>query len=283
MRAARHGTCEVLRHDDPWWQVHYPPNGWGCKCYVESLSPREAERAGGAGEAPPTNWREERVGSGPSARVVDVAEGVDAGFSYAPGRAAQLRGAVRQRLLASLRQPPAIAASGARDMLSRPAAAAALRQEWRDWRRNHADGDAVVVGALLPQVAAALARIRGDAPPASVSVSARDWSHASRGGKDARLDDADWDRLTDVLASPAAVLYERAEDAILYVFEPAARGGLAKAFVRVGMRQKTSRPGRAPRRRMEASNWLRSAGYVQPENLRGPRHEVLWGAVPEGD
>ena len=61
--------------------------------------------------------------------------------------------------------------------------------------------------------------------------------------------------------------------------EPSARDGLAKAFVRVGMRQKTSRPGRTPRRRMEASNWLRSAGYMQPENLRGPRYEVLWGAV----
>ena len=58
---------------------------------------------------------------------------------------------------------------------------------------------------------------------------------------------------------------------------PPTRGD--RPFVRVGMRQKTSRPGRTPRRRMEASNWLRSAGYVQPENLRGPRYEVLWGAV----
>ena len=273
----------ILRHDDPWWRVHYPPNGWGCKCWVESMSRREVERAGGAGEAPPTNWRRERVGSGASARVVDVADGVDAGFAHAPGRAAQLGQAVRQRLIASLRQPPAVAAAGVRDMLSRPRPAAALREEWRRWRRNHAAGDAIVVGALLPQVVAALARIRGDAPPASVSVSARDWSHASRAGKDPRLDDADWDRLTEVLASPAAVLYERAEDAILYVFEPAARGGLGKAFVRVGARRKTSRPGRTPRRRMEASNWLRSAGYVQPGNLREARYEVLWGAVPEGD
>ena len=78
----------ILPHDDPWWDVHYPPNGWGCKCYVESVSRREADRAGGPGEAPPTNWRSERVGSGPTARIVEVPEGVDPGFGYAPGRRA---------------------------------------------------------------------------------------------------------------------------------------------------------------------------------------------------
>ena len=259
----------ILRHDDPWWQVHYPPNGWGCKCYVESLSPREAERAGGAGEAPPTNWREERVGSGPSARVVDVAEGVDAGFSYAPGRQAQLGQAVRQRLLASLRQPPAVAASGVRDMLSRPAAAAALRENWRDWRRNHADGDAVVVGALLPQVAAAV-----DAATAAIRVTAQDWRHATRPAKGAKaLDEADWDRLPDILASPVAVL--RDGTALLYVFEPADRDmRMGKAVVQVDVRRRV-------RRRAATGNYLRTASYVQAANLRESRYEVLWGAVPE--
>jgi len=36
----------ILPADDPWWQTHYPPNGWGCKCKVFAAGPRELERAG---------------------------------------------------------------------------------------------------------------------------------------------------------------------------------------------------------------------------------------------
>lgn len=34
----------ILPADDPWWNSHYPPNGWGCKCGVVNCSAREAER-----------------------------------------------------------------------------------------------------------------------------------------------------------------------------------------------------------------------------------------------
>lgn len=54
----RHNTVENPRHqhkawdglvlpaDSPFWQVNYPPNGWGCRCTVEAINERELKRMG---------------------------------------------------------------------------------------------------------------------------------------------------------------------------------------------------------------------------------------------
>jgi hypothetical protein len=44
----------VLPVDDPWWQEHFPPNGYGCKCWVRQLSRREAARLGVEGVRVPS-------------------------------------------------------------------------------------------------------------------------------------------------------------------------------------------------------------------------------------
>jgi SPP1 gp7 family putative phage head morphogenesis protein len=36
----------VFRADDPVWQRWYPPNGWGCRCSVDSLSQSQIDREG---------------------------------------------------------------------------------------------------------------------------------------------------------------------------------------------------------------------------------------------
>lgn len=36
----------VFRHDDAFWNSHYPPNGWGCRCRVRALSPYRMEKEG---------------------------------------------------------------------------------------------------------------------------------------------------------------------------------------------------------------------------------------------
>lgn len=36
----------VLRWDDPWWKIHYPPNGWGCRCDVRPVSERMLRKMG---------------------------------------------------------------------------------------------------------------------------------------------------------------------------------------------------------------------------------------------
>ena len=78
----------ILHADNPWWDTHYPPNGWGCKCYVETLRKEDLERLGKTGpdRAPTTTtyeWTDKNTGE-----VHEVPTGIDPGWAYAPGKAA---------------------------------------------------------------------------------------------------------------------------------------------------------------------------------------------------
>lgn len=57
-----------LPADDPWFQTHYPPNGWGCGCRVLAVSARDIARMGGRIEIPP-----------------EGTDGIDEGWDYMPG------------------------------------------------------------------------------------------------------------------------------------------------------------------------------------------------------
>lgn len=115
----------ILRFDDPWLLSHYPPNGWNCRCTVRQLSARDVERLGGVTEVPPTEtrtWRNNRTD-----KDIEVAEGIDPGWDYHVGRAAD---AVRRD--ATLEE--GLAGGATRALLDKLAAArpdiahAALRQ-----------------------------------------------------------------------------------------------------------------------------------------------------------
>lgn len=79
----------VLPVDDPWWDTHYPPCGWRCRCTAFAIDERGIEKLIKAGlpvkrEAPPTDWVEftnKRTGE-----VSKVPRGVDPGFGYNPGK-----------------------------------------------------------------------------------------------------------------------------------------------------------------------------------------------------
>lgn len=77
----------VLPVDDPWWQTHYPPNGWNCHCTVQSLNERDLARYGFsvAIKAPEVRMVEKVIMTSAGPRVVMAPEGVDPGFSYRPG------------------------------------------------------------------------------------------------------------------------------------------------------------------------------------------------------
>lgn len=113
----------VLPKDDPFWQTHYPPNGWGCKCSVTGMSKARMQRNGlTPSESPHIEWEQQQVGTrGPNPRTVKVPKGVSPGFAYAPGRSAWLHANVPP----DIGMPPAgfersIPAIAARDLLQDP-------------------------------------------------------------------------------------------------------------------------------------------------------------------
>lgn len=79
----------VLPVDDPWWQTHFPPNGWGCRCDVQSLSQRDLDRRGFRvqPQAPPIVMVSRPVRSKAGQTFVKVPKGIDPGFDYNVGSA----------------------------------------------------------------------------------------------------------------------------------------------------------------------------------------------------
>ena len=66
----------VLASDDPWWNTHYPPNGWGCRCTVFGVSEARLRADGKRPDIappeidgdPPPEWRY-HVGHAASGRL----------------------------------------------------------------------------------------------------------------------------------------------------------------------------------------------------------------------
>ena len=67
----------TLPADHPWFKTHYPPNGWGCQCYITAVSESEARRRGGRiTDTPPDNGADPDTGT---------PNGIDRGWDYMPG------------------------------------------------------------------------------------------------------------------------------------------------------------------------------------------------------
>lgn len=73
----------TLLVDDPWWDEHATPNGWGCKCHIRQAGRREVDRRGGPSERPKVErvrWKNKVTGKSEL-----IPKGIDPGWNYNPG------------------------------------------------------------------------------------------------------------------------------------------------------------------------------------------------------
>lgn len=82
---AWHGT--ILRADHPWWDTHYPPCGWRCRCTTVQLSLRTIERRGWQVTETPIAFEPRAYTNPRTGEVTTVERGIDPGFSYNVGKA----------------------------------------------------------------------------------------------------------------------------------------------------------------------------------------------------
>ncbi|NOR63260.1 MAG: hypothetical protein GQ535_12300 [Rhodobacteraceae bacterium] len=77
----------VLPVDHPFWETHYPPNGWRCRCRADSINDRGLKKLGLKVSDDPEIIMEERqmkVGGDRTVTVM-VPQGIHTGFAYNPG------------------------------------------------------------------------------------------------------------------------------------------------------------------------------------------------------
>lgn len=128
---------KIIARDDPWWQAHYPPNGWGCRCTVSGVSAQRLAQL--------------RGNAGPDAAPGRIRNDPPAEWAYHVGEAARSLPAAAQFGQKLMQLPPAWRAIALAD-------AQARRVDWfRDW--------AGFVQQMAIDTAANMARPRGAATP----------------------------------------------------------------------------------------------------------------------
>lgn len=270
----------VLPMDDPFWDTHYPPNGWRCRCTVQQLGQRDLDRYGyKLSESPPRPpllpWQNPKTGE-----VMMVPKGIDPGWGYNPGKAALQEHAARTLMNKLVPLPPELAASamGASAKFVLPA----LEKDFSAWIEEiakragggsfRAMGERRVAGALS---SGALSFLHGRGViPASgaITIADSDVLHMLRTAKGNRLPISALNRLPGLLARPQALLWDKQDPGLVYVWN--AEGDAAeKIIVKVDYHTRVAR-------QKVTTNSVRSGRATNVAELRNRgRYDLVEGEI----
>ncbi|HDS8578251.1 TPA: minor capsid protein [Klebsiella variicola] len=234
----------VFRYDDPFWQTHYPPNGWNCRCRVRALS---AERLNALGlkvsyGASFVHTHEVDAGIDETTGEIFRTESTtfdngrvkmtpDVGWSYNPGSAAfgtdqSLIRKLVETQDAQLREQVIRSLNNSRE---RQLAFAVMT---RRVLQNGLAGDAVqTLGFMSESVASAVTARTGSDPARLLAV--REQTLLDAAGAEPHsataLQADDLQQLPALMANPQAVLWDNKQQQLLYVVP--AKDGTASVVV----------------------------------------------------
>ena len=261
----------TLPVDHPWWDDHFPPKGWRCRCTVYQLSQKELEAEGREvtpDQALPTGTKTftNRI----TGEVTTVPEGVDPGWAYNPGKTARenLGRTVGQKVLASDPRLASEVVKAAGESFTGP-----LARQLEQWANElqqgtlKATGNQVVIGALDPAVLTFLAEASIEPETAALSLSDREFLHMLRATKADR--GATWPvpmllDMPKLIAQPGAIYWDTQDQVLVYAW--GVQDQSAKAVIRVNYRVKSE--GLRIR-----TNLIKTTGMVQLGDLQDPRYQ----------
>jgi len=244
----------VLPADDPFWQSHYPPNGWGCRCRAVGVDgPRSAQRLGGDFNKPlPRGWNTIDPKTGEPV-------GIDKGWGYMPG--ATVADAISQFAGKIPRLPAEVGAYLGKDLpLDKLAGEFGGFFDKALANRTRPEGKWMVVGAMKPDWVARMKTAGVMPSTAEIAIRDRDIAHAFRDAKFHPLPAAWFRDLPRHLRNPQAVILDETHKegaALLLVFD--APGNAKKLVVRVDYRTKKA----------GEMNLVETGGVVDVAGIRG--------------
>lgn len=277
----RHWHNTVLLVDDAWWETHYPPNGWNCRCSVMQLSDRDLLRYGLAPspKAPDDGnrvWVNPRITDqdGNPERLV-VPKGIDPGFGHNAGIVAEREHGARllYEKIASLPPAEAVAAAQA----SAPVALPAMTRDFGRWVDQLAAGmqqrgERRVIGVLDQALTRALPSVSpATLENAAVTIGDDRVLHALRASKAAAGKTLPVDALRDLPTAVASgdAYWDSRNGGNLVFVAPDVRPGWFRKFIFALGHVRKGRDQDGARRTVPSVAFL-SAGYEQSTLLQDP-------------
>ncbi len=270
----------VLSADDAFWDTHFPPNGWGCKCWVKQLTRLDVKKTG-ISKSPKiehVDFVNKRTGE-----VWKVPKGIDAGWHTNAGklRAESLAKFTMDKLPELPAKQATIAFKDLRSTIK-----GGLVKEYQIWLKpclegQKPKGERRIIGALSPALANALTR--QGLPPQSGAIGITDKSiaHMLRDIKKARgaaLIEEMIKNLPLILLNSKAVLFDTKTQSLVFV-EDIQGDNKAKIVTKINYKLKAPKEARKQGKAHIVTNEIITTGRVALHNLKEKHYVLIKGKL----